>query len=183
MDTLSQLEVKPDLLFHPVTCYAYFIGLKEKNKNKNNPLTWAGGAMQRMDIKPQEELSIKGSLEEVDQCNIFCSPLKPAFVVCLFVEKSQLGGLALLNRPFSRALAQPLPLVVAALASWAAAWTKKGTGTRHSGPNKLCQFSSFPFELVKELFLNLHGSPELVVSAFFFYSALILAVKMCHILG
>ena len=40
-------------------------------------------AMQRMAIKPQEELSIKGSLEEVDQCNIFCSPLKPAFVVSL----------------------------------------------------------------------------------------------------
>ena len=24
--------MKPDPLFHPVTCYAYFIGLKEKKK-------------------------------------------------------------------------------------------------------------------------------------------------------
>lgn len=30
--------MKPDLLFHPVTCYAYFIGLKEKKKTKTTLL-------------------------------------------------------------------------------------------------------------------------------------------------
>lgn len=30
--------MKPDLLFHPVTCYAYFIGLKEKKKKKKTSL-------------------------------------------------------------------------------------------------------------------------------------------------
>lgn len=75
--------MKPDLLFHPVTCYAYFIGLKKGKKKKKRSYMSQNWAMQRMDIKPQEELSIKGSLEEVDQCNIFCSPLKPAFVVSL----------------------------------------------------------------------------------------------------
>lgn len=76
--------MKPDLLFHPVTCYAYFIGLKEKKKKKKQASYMSRNwGMQRMDIKPQEELLIKGSSEEVDQCNIFCSPLKPAFVVSL----------------------------------------------------------------------------------------------------
>ena len=48
--------------------------------------------MQRMDIKPQEELSIKGSLEEVDQCNIFSSPLRLAFVVSLLWRASNREG-------------------------------------------------------------------------------------------
>ena len=88
-----------------------------------------------------------------------------------------------MNRPVLPSPRQPLPLSVVARTRWAAAWTKKGMDTRHSGQTSCVSFSSFPFELVKELFLNLHGSPELVVSAFFFFSTLILVVKMCHILG
>ena len=82
--------MKPDPLFHPVTCYAYFIGLKEKKK-KTSYMSRNWG-MQRMDIKPQEELSIKGSLEEVDQCNIFSSPLRLAFVVSLLWRASNREG-------------------------------------------------------------------------------------------
>lgn len=83
----------------------------------------------------------------------------------------------LLNRPFLPSPRQPLPLAEAARTRWAAAWTKKGMDARHSGQTSCVSFPSFPFELVKELFLNVHGSPELVVSALFFFSTLILWSK------
>lgn len=43
-----------------------------------------------MDIKQQEELPIRGSSEDVDHCNIFCSPLKP-HLLSLFCGESQTG--------------------------------------------------------------------------------------------